>query len=182
MKKQLLLSTVLSFLAIISCKKKEEYKVEINNDEITEKRFESKTFNFNYSEDWNISDSEEIEKGIYYVAVEKNGFDSSGLMTIVSFDELIDLDELIKMNIEQLQNNPVINNSNFDLIKDNNFNRNVSRSSNFNFTTMGIKHIGIIYAFSSETNSVVILKQEAIEDKKENSQGYETIKRSFEIK
>lgn len=182
MKKQFLIFSFLFSLIIISCKEKENYKVEINNDEVPENRFESNVFSFNYPEDWNITDSEEIEGGIYYMSIEKNGIDSSGLMTIVSFEELIDLDEYIKMNIEQLQNNPVVKNLNFDTTKDSDFNKIKSRSSNFDFKTMGIKHEGIIYAFNSENNSVVILKQEAIEDRKENAEGFTTIRSSFEIK
>ena len=170
------------FLTIISCKEKPNYKVEINNDEVPENRFENNVFSFNYSEDWNITDSEEIEDGIYYVSVEKNGLDSSGLMTIISFEELIDLDESILMNIEQLQDNPVVNNLNFDATIDSEFNSIKSRSANFNFITMGIKREGVIYGFSSKNNSVVILKQEALEDKNENIEGFETIQNSFEIK
>ena len=116
------------------------------------------------------------------MSVEKNGLDSSGLMTIISFEELIDLDESILMNIEQLQDNPVVNNLNFDATIDSEFNSIKSRSANFNFITMGIKREGVIYGFSSKNNSVVILKQEALEDKNENIEGFETIQNSFEIK
>ncbi|MEM5567125.1 hypothetical protein WNY78_18555 [Psychroserpens sp. AS72] len=181
MKKQLLIVSLLFSLITISCKKNKNYKVDFNNDEAPENRFESKIFSFNYSEEWNITDSEELEECIYYVSVEKNGFDSSGLMTIISFEELIDLDEYIMLNIEQLQDNPVINNLNYDTIKDSEFNSIKSRSSNFDFKTMGIKHDGIIYAISNEKNSVVILRQEALEDRKENLEGFDTIKNSFVI-
>lgn len=182
MKKQLLMFSLLCFLVTISCKKNEPYKVEVNNDDVPEHRFESNLFSFNYPEDWKVTDSEEIEEGTYYVAVEKNGFNASGLMTIVSFEELIDLDESIMLNIQELQDNPVVNNLNFETLKNSEFNTNKSRSSNFNFKTMGIEYDGMIYAFSSKNNSYVILKQEALEDRKDNVEGFNTIKNSFEIK
>ena len=182
MKKQLLIFSFIVISISISCKNNDNYNVAVNKNEIPENRLESNLFSFNYPEDWSVTDSEEIEEGIYYVSVEKNGFDSSGLMTIVSFEELIDLDESIVFNIEQLKDNPVINNLNFDEIRDSEFNAIKSRSSNFDFKTMGIKHDGIIYAFSSKNNSFVILKQEALEDRKENVEGFNTITNSFEIK
>jgi len=135
-----------------------------------------------HPEDWNITDGEKIEEGIFYLAVEKKGLDASGLITIVSFEKLIDLDESITTNIEQLQDNPVLNNLSFDAIVDSQYHTITSRSSHFNFKTMGMKHEGMIYAFSSENNSVVILKQEAVEDRKENAEGFDTIKNSFKIK
>ena len=180
MKKQI--SIVLLFFILTSCTKNVRYTAELNNNQILENRFESEIFSFDFPEDWSITDSQEIEKGIYYVAVEKNGFDSSGLMTIISFEELIDLDGSIIMNIEKLQNNPMVKNLNFESIKDNKFNGITARSTRFNFKTMGIKHEGLIYAFSSTNNSIVILPQEAEEDKKVNSQGFDMIERTFEIK
>ncbi|MFC4632342.1 hypothetical protein ACFO3O_00370 [Dokdonia ponticola] len=182
MKKQLLILSLLFFLITISCKENENNKVEINNKEVSEKRFENTVFSFTYPEDWNITDGEAIEEGIFYLSVEKKGLDASGLITIVSYEELIDLDESILMNIEQLQDNPVLNDFSFDEIVDSQYNTVSSRSSQFNFKTMGMKHEGMIYAFSSPTNSVVILKQEAVEDRKENAEGFDTIKNSFKIK
>ncbi len=189
MKKQLLIFPLLCFLIILSCKKNENHTLEINNKEtpknskeVPGNRFENNVYNFNYADDWSITDREEIEAGIYYVALEKNGMDASGLMTIISYEEVIDLDASIMMNIEELQNNSVVNNLNYDPLQDSTFNSIKSRSSNFTFKTMEIEHDGIIYAFSSTTNSVVIFKQEALEDKKENIEGFDTIENSFEIK
>ena len=180
MNRQILIISLLFLIS--SCKENLKYKAELNSHKIQDNRFESKVVSFNFPEDWSITDNEEIEEGIYYVAVEKNGLDSSGLMTIVSFEELIDLDGSITMNIEELQNNPMLNNLSFESIKNSKFNGIAARSTSFSFKTMGIKHEGLVYAFSSKNNSVVILSQEALEDKKENSHGFDMIERSFEIK
>ena len=69
-----------------------------------------------------------------------------------------------------------------EAIRDDKFNKLKSRSSNFKFSTLGIKHDGIIYALSSESNSIVILKQEAVEDRNENANGFSIIENTFEIK
>ncbi|WP_299335045.1 hypothetical protein [uncultured Psychroserpens sp.] len=165
-----------------SCKKKENNTNTVPSKDSAEKRFEGEFFSFNYPEDWEITDNEEIEKGVYYLSVEKTGFDSSGLMTIVSFNEMIDLDDLVLMNIEELQNNPVIMNLKFESISNNVFNNIESRASNFKFSTLGLKHEGLISAFQGTKNSYVILKQEALEDTIKNANGFSTIERSFETK
>jgi RecA-family ATPase len=181
MKKQLFILPLLFIFSTFSCKKNESQEVQKNSEEVSENTFKSKVFNFNYPEDWSITDSEEIEKGIYYLAIEKKGLDASGLMTVVSFEELIDKDASIQINIEQLQNNPVINNLEYGPLEDATFNSLESRVSSFHFKTMGLKHEGMIYALTSKNYSVVILKQEALEDKKDNAEGFYTIENSFSI-
>lgn len=187
MKKQVLMSVILFFLIITGCKNKENYSedpksTETKSSETSKTKFENNVLAFNYPKDWTITDSETIEKGIHYLAIEKEGLNSSGIMTIISFEDLIDLDDSIMMNIEELQNNSLIQNLNFDTIKDSQFNTITSRALHFDFSTIGIKQEGMIYAFSNTSNSVVILKQEALEDIKENSDGFNTIENSFKIK
>jgi len=41
-------------------------------------------------EGWYISEEEEFEEGAFYLSVEKDGFDSSGIITITRFDDYID--------------------------------------------------------------------------------------------
>lgn len=169
-------------LFALGCKNNDSYKIQVNNNDIPANRVETNVFSFNFPDDWKITDSEKVEEGTYYMAIEKKGFDSSGLMTIVSFEELIDLDGSIMLNIEELQSNVVLRNFQFQPIKNDQFNGIASRSARFVFNTLGIEHEGFVCAFSSDKNSVVIIKQEALEDKKINQEGFETIEKSFEIK
>ncbi|GAA0871620.1 hypothetical protein GCM10009117_07660 [Gangjinia marincola] len=179
--KNLLLIFVLIF-TISSCKKTQSDNTQLNNNDSTEKRYEGEYFNFDFPDDWNITDSEGLEEGVYFLSVEKDGLDSSGLFTVVSFDEEIDLDNLVSINLEQLQNNPVIANLKFDSIRDAEFNHIKSRTSNFTFSTLGIRHEGSISAFNGDKNSYVTLKQGSLEDKNKNSNGFSTIENSFETK
>jgi hypothetical protein len=173
----------ISLLLIITISKENiNFKAESEDLKILVKQFENNVYSFNIPEDWSLTDSEKIDDGIYYISVEKNGIDSSGLMTIVSFEFLVDLDELINVNIEELQNNSTLNEFNFDSIHDSKFNNISARSTRYNFKTMGINHVGLVYALSSKNNTVVILLQEALEDKKENSNGFDSMEGSFKIK
>jgi len=181
MKKLLLLFFV--FCLISACKKNAESKVDSNVESNTSLSDDSKvdrnSFAFKCPEDWKVTEEELLDEGVYYLSVEKNGFDSSGLMSITTFNYSLDLNELIFMNAEEIRNNTLLNNLNFDSIIDNQFNNINSRSSKFNFNAMGVNHEGVIHAFNSDNYTYVILKQEAIEDNKTNEEGFRVIEKSF---
>ncbi|PPK95512.1 MULTISPECIES: PsbP-related protein [Nonlabens] len=183
------LTFLLAFLLITSCKNATDTTVNIENHATTstddgsvnKSKYQGNGFSFSYPEDWHVTDEELIEEGIYYMAVEKKGLNSSGLMTIVSFDYILDHDLMIDMNIEELKLNSFINNLNFDPIEDDEFSTIKSRTSSFEFTTMGLKHQGKIIAFTNQGSSYAILTQEALEDHQKNSQGFRIIENSFNI-
>lgn len=178
--KQFLIISLLFIAAICEINVKDSTEAE--KTVLPEKRFETNVYGFNIPLDWNITDKEEIDQGIYYVSVEKNGLDSSGLATIVSFEFLVNLDELIKANFEELKSNQILNNLSFGTIEDSKFNGITARHSRFSFRIMGMNHQGSVYAFNNKNNTVVTLFQEALEDKAENNNGFKTIESSFEMK
>ncbi|MDG5492560.1 hypothetical protein [Psychroserpens sp. SPM9] len=147
-----------------------------------ELHFKRDNFEFNYLDSWEVTDNETINEDVFYMALEKNGFDASGLVTITSFGYEIDLDEMIHMNIDEFQNNSFIKNFKYDNIENNQFNTTSSRAANFRFSTLGLRHNGIIHAFYKNGQSFVIIKQEASEDSKKNQNGFNIIETSFSIK
>jgi len=175
------ISVLLLLFSLTACKKTKEARIEINKQETAANRIEGKMYSFDFPEDWSITDNEVMDEGVSYLSIEKKGFDSSGLMSIVSFDKLMDLDELINLNVQEFQDNPLISSLNFESIVENKFNDIDSRSSNFKFSAIGIEHKGTIYGFNSKSSSYVILRQEAREDKKANAQGFKTIENSFSV-
>ncbi|MEO9953694.1 PsbP-related protein [Nonlabens sp.] len=176
------LTLLLAFLLLTSCKNTTDTNINIGDDSsVSKNKHQGNGFSFSYPTDWNVTDDELIEEGLHYMAVEKKGINSSGLMTVVSFDYTMDQDLMIDMNIEELKLNSFINNLNFAPIEDDVFSTIKSRSSSFEFSTMGLKHQGKIIAFTSEGSSYVLLTQEALEDHQVNLQGFRIIENSFSI-
>ena len=183
------LTFLLAFLFLTSCKNGTDATLKIGDDvsssasdnNANKSNYQGNGFSFSYPEDWNVTDDELIEEGIHYMAVEKKGINSSGLITIVSFDYIMDQDLMIEMNIEELKLNSFINNLNFAPVENDKFSTIKSRTSSFEFSTMGLKHQGKIIAFTSEGSSYVLLTQEALEDHQENVQGFRIIENSFKI-
>ena len=73
--------------------------------------FEKEGMTFIVPEDWKITDEEKFDDGSYYLSIDKNGFDSSGVLIITSYNNSIDLDELIYFQKEEIQNNVIFKNS-----------------------------------------------------------------------
>jgi len=172
MKNKIILIVFLSVL--ITCKKSTEKN--------TTTKIEKNGFSITCPADWEISDDEKFDEGGYYLSIEKNGFDSSGLFTLSVIEDSLDLDYSIQFNIEELQSNLVYRNSTFEEITNNKFNSINTRSSSFKFGLVGIKHEGIIHAFYGKNKTYIVLKQEALEDKNDNLNGFNLIESSFLIK
>jgi len=168
--------------ALTACKNSSESKVESTTSDSVENQFEGNGYTFDYPKDWDVTDDEAIDEGVRFVSVEKNGFDSSGLLTFMYFEYIVELDDIIKMNMEEFQNNSFVETLTFDTIVNNQFGTYDARSINFKFSTMGIKHKGTIYAFEAKNQSFVIIRQGALEDTTENTEGFDTIEDSFTVK
>ncbi|MGB3606734.1 hypothetical protein [Psychroserpens sp.] len=144
--------------------------------------FEHEQFTFEYAPDWSITDEDPMEEGLFFVSIEKNGFDSSGLLALTTITDELDLDEAIALNLEQLATNPVVNDLDYESIMDASYNNNEARKINFTFSTLGIKHQGSILAFNKNDKGFILLKQEALEDIKHNDAGFKIIESSFTVK
>ena len=149
---------------------------------IKTREYENDYFSFNYSSDWKISDNEDMGDGVYYVSVEKKGLDDSGLVTIMSYNQMLDLDDLIQFDLDDLKNNESLKKFKNQEFKNSIYNKNDTRSSTYTFEVYGLKFKGIIHAFSSENNTVIIANQEAEEDSKKNASGFKVIEESFQLK
>ena len=145
--------------------------------------FEKNGVSFTSPSGWSIIGEENFEDEGYYLSIEKDGFDSSGIMTISWINDLLDLDEYIKIHIDELKSNIIYKNSNliFEPILDNEFNRINTRSSSYEFKLLGLKHKGIIHSFYGKNRTYLILKQEALEYTFKNKQGFNIMEESFMI-
>ena len=141
--------------------------------------FEKEGMTFNVPEDWEITDEEKFDDGSYYLSIDKNGFDSSGVLIITTYNESIDLDELIYYQKEEILSNTIFKNSVFEPIQDDEFNTIDSRATSYTFGLLGLEHEGAIHAFYNQDKTYLVMKQGAIEDKKINNKGFDVIEKSF---
>ena len=170
MKKPLLLIASL-FLFITSCSESKPAKFERDGVSIT-----SPT-------GWGITDEENIDDLGYYLSVEKDGFDSSGIITITWVNGEMDLNEWVYIYKEELENNIIYKNSNlnFKSVSEDSFNDINSTSLKFTASILGLDHEGNIHFFYKGDKTFAILIQQAIEDNTENKSGFDLIEKSFSV-
>ncbi len=151
--------------------------------ESPEFKFEKNGVSFTSPSGWAITEEESFEDGSYYLSIEKDGFDSSGIITITWVSDSLSLDDSIEIHKDELKSNIIYKNANltFEPILNNKFNKISSHSSRFKFKLLGLKHEGILHSFHGGNRTYIILKQEAVEDKIKNKLGFKTIEESFII-
>jgi len=162
---------VLIFFVLASCK------------ETPEAKFENDSISVISPAGWKMT-QEEIGKDGFYLVIEKEGIDASGLLTISWVNGEIELGEWMSIYQKELKDNIVFRKSNLSFANptDSKFNDNNTTSVSYTVSILGQKHEGTIYFFHAKDKTFAILKQQAIEDKTKNESGFEYIERSLKIK
>ncbi|WP_324025576.1 hypothetical protein QSV08_20675 [Maribacter sp. BPC-D8] len=170
MKKPLILIASI-FLFLTSCSESKPAKFERDGVSIT-----SPT-------GWGITDEENIDDLGYYLSVEKDGFDSSGIITITWVNGEMDLNEWVDIYKEELENNIIYKNSklNFKSVAEGSFNDINSTSLKFTASILGLDHEGDIHFFYKGDKTFAILIQQATEDNATNKPGFDLIEKSFSV-
>lgn len=151
--------------------------------EASETEFKKDGISLTSPKGWKITDQENLDDQGYYLSIEKEGLNSSGLISISWINGELDLKEWINMYKDELRNNIIYKNSNLIFEKENKsmFNNINTTSLNFSTSLLGINHEGNIHFFYEKGRTFAILKQEAIEDQVKNKHGFKLIEQSFKI-
>jgi len=151
--------------------------------EIKEKNYISKDLEIDFPVGWKITDQEDFGAGKYF-AIEKNGFNSSGVVTISFVESDRDLKEWINLNIKELKSNFILKKANvkFDKIIKTKFQNIDALSSGYTLKLLGVDHSGIIYAFSKNGKVFAFMQQGADEDSDDNEEGFIHLQNNLIIK
>lgn len=149
-----------------------------------ETNFDKFGVSFTCPKGWSITEEEDFDGEGYYLSIEKDGFTSSGIVTVTWVNGILDLSDWLDVFKEELKNNIVYKNSDlaFEAAVNNDYNSINSLASKFTATILGVKHQGIIHLFNYGDRTVAVLKQEALEDKAKNKLGFGIIEHSFKVK
>lgn len=151
--------------------------------ETPQAEFEKDGISLTSPKGWKITDEENLDDQGYYLSIEKDGPNSSGLITLSWVNGEIDLDKWKSIYKNELKSNIIYRNSNLRFAKENQdkFNDINTTSVVFTVSIFGLKHEGIIHFFYESDKTFALLKQEAFEDKIKNKNGFEFIEHSFKI-
>jgi hypothetical protein len=153
------------------------------NNKIVKSKFQKNGVSLTCPHGWKITDEENFDDEGYYLSIEKNGFNSSGLITISWYYEILELENVMNVALEELRNSFIHKNSNLKLgdLHENKYNCIDTAAVKFNMSIIGLKHQGTIHVFHKEGKTFCINKQEAIEDKEKNKEGFKIIEQSFVV-
>ena len=145
-----------------------------------QKKFNKEGVSFNIPKDWSITEEEDWDGEGYYLSVEKDGLDSSGMVTMTWINGEIDLDEWLEETKTDFKTNLGKNSKlKFDKEVSTTYNNIESKSVSYTFSLIGFKHRGNIILFYKNGKSFLMIKQEANEDIKKNKKGFVIIEESF---
>jgi hypothetical protein len=149
-----------------------------------EEKFDKAGISFTIPAEWKITDEEDLEGQGYYLACEKEGANSSGLVTVTTLNGKKDLEETATGYAEGLKENFTAKNAppKMSAAKTASFNGIPCQQIDYSMTLISIPHEGRIYSFYCGNKTVTVLVQEAVEDKNVNKPGIEKIISSFSCK
>ncbi len=136
---------------------------------------------FTYPSGWSITEQEDLDGAGYYLSVEKAGFDASGLLTVTWINGILDSHEYLEILQKEYENQKMLNNIEFQLVRNDNFNGIKSISCDFKFNSLGVKYRGVIAIFLNGKNTYSVIKQEAMEDVSKNKKEFEWIESTFKV-
>ncbi|WDF45199.1 hypothetical protein PQ459_09840 [Chryseobacterium sp. KACC 21268] len=151
--------------------------------EIKEKNYTDKDLEIDLPVGWTISDQEDFGTGKYF-AIEKNGFNSSGVVTISFVESDRNLEEWIEMNMDELKSSFILKKADvkFGKIIQTKFQNMDALSSEYRLNLLGVGHSGVIYAFSKNGRVFAFMQQGADEDSDDNESGFAHLQSNLIIK
>ncbi|GHT79051.1 hypothetical protein FACS189464_3490 [Bacteroidia bacterium] len=130
---------------------------------------------------WTVGETEDYGNGCY-LSVEKNGFNSSGLVTVTKVDEEYDeLTDFLSVYREGLEESPAFSQLQFGKATTVRYGSYQGIAISYSAKALTVAHKGRIVAFSVNGKSVCIIEQGADEDKDKNKAGFKTIEDSFTV-
>lgn len=149
--------------------------------ESSERSFSRDGISFICPKGWTITDEDSLDGQGYYLSMEKDGLDASGLLTVSWVRNDIEPEEYLEIYKVMMSNNIIYKNAGvtFGDKFEGSFNGVNSTAIRFNVSFLSVAHEGIIHIFTGGGKTISILRQEASEDADENQPGFASMEKSF---
>jgi hypothetical protein len=140
-------------------------------------KFSNSGVSFNIPAGWKITEQEDIEGKGYYLSCEKDGENSSGLVTITWVNDSTDLKATAVAYGNALKENFKLKKADTKLTPavKRTFNGRSAMGMDYTLMLSNILHEGHIYCFYGNEKTITVMVQEAVEDKAVNKSGIQEI-------
>ena len=144
--------------------------------------FNKRGVSFSVPAGWRVTD-EDLEGGGNYISIKKDGFDSTGLITMMWIPGELDLKEGVEIHKAELRASPLLKNSEpkFSPIQSCDFRGNDAMTSTYTMSILGVAHAGQVWGFNKDDHYYLFVKKEADKDHAENKAGFKVVIDSIEF-
>ena len=144
--------------------------------------FEKYGVSFTCPSGWEVTKTDDYG-AMQIICVEKIEANSSGIATIaIGSSEDFEIDYFVEIFQETLEEQPQFENLKFSELIEATYGKYDGFSYTYITSVMGLPHEGRAFVFSSGGKIISLTEQEAVEDNKKNTNGFQAIKGSFTIK
>jgi hypothetical protein len=146
-----------------------------------EEKFTNSGVSFTVPDGWKITEQEDLDGKGYYLSCEKDGANSSGLVTISWVNDSTDLKELATTYGNAVKENFILKSANPKMspVVSRTFNGHPATGMDYTMKMATIPHEGHIYCFYGNGKTITVMVQEAVEDKAANKPGIAQITSSL---
>ncbi len=132
--------------------------------------------------DWKISEKDNLDDGGYYLSIEKDGLESSGLYILSWVNRHLDSLYYLGQFQQGFKDRKELENLEFGAVRNTDYNGIPAISSDYSFSMLNEESRGTIYIFSKLNRTYSVTEQGTVEDVSENQTGFELIESTFKIK
>ncbi len=153
------------------------------SSESPETKFSKDGISLTCPKGWKVTGEEDIDGQGYYVTIERDGFNSSGLFIVTWVTGEYEREAYMEVYKSELQNNVIYKHSDLVFREDyeGTFSGIESVANDYTASVVGLDHDGVIHIFYGAGKTIAIMKQQATEDQKENADGFKALEESFAV-
>ncbi len=144
------------------------------------KGFDEYGISFSYPTDWHITENSDADD-TQFISVEKEGIESSGMVAMQTLNKIYDIDSFVDAYRDSMANNDVFDDLEFSSVTSGAYGHYSCDTFSYSMSVMGIPHHGRIYIIDDSDRYVIIMEQEADEDRAVNATGFDAIRTSLTL-
>lgn len=135
---------------------------------------------FNCPPGWKIDETEDMDE-MYYICVEKDGYNDSGLLLMTVFDDANDVQEYVEVYMENMEDQGIFDNLTFGNSTPASYGSYSGQVVKYTASVLSVPHQGEIFSFEANGRYACVVRQEANEDHKKNKEGFKILEETLVI-
>lgn len=135
---------------------------------------------FNCPPGWKIDETEDMDE-MYYICVEKEGYNDSGLLLMTVFDDANDVQKYVEVYMVNMEEQGIFDKLTFQNSAPASYGSYSGQVVKYMASVLSVPHQGEIFSFEANGRYACVVRQEANEDHKKNKEGFKVLEETLVI-